>query len=635
VTLQVPGTAVLSDGREINFTARLDMLSKDLSSTISWENYYGHYIACGPWSIALYKNSGRANISHINQGYWGNLHAPQFGKPYEDEFGQIDPIVKTYQEGTKMIIEAEFASKKFPGMVVTQVYTLCASGIVTRANRIENRSGEVSHAVLLDSYGLGVEQYAVFSYKGKIVQNQANPTSAGIAWGVGPRDMAGIDENWVYQDSPNNPMGFIWPSDYKPLELMYSYISFEIDPGGLAQGQIFETKPVIYVHGMFSNYNDFRNYAMKINKKEAEIPVNMVELCINGYNPFVSAEAIKLEVTNNTAEDFAGELIVSAGNLIERQQQTNEPGDSPASNVFELPVKDATGYAEVINLKMNMLGYMKSFDRAIFFPKGDVSFIKDGTIHAVSNGRLTFRADPAYGSGCYSIIDVKGQEWLLHQHPNPHRTLGWQNPNMGGIVCFPPDMYHTAILKEKISAEFTNVTDNYGNIWQGICTTISINEEEALKGAALKSYYVTLPGLPMMCIFIKFENTTGEYKNIGMGVGAVFNIAEDHKDITIELCDKPGREYQFRMGSEANSSFENAITVKSKRAETLYMFHGNKIPGRYNSFHSNSKIQLGMDFWVSASAKDKETYTSSPVFLFLTEKDVPRDALDDLGRIRF
>jgi len=65
-------------------------------------------------------------------------------------------------------------------------------------------------------------------------------------------------------------------------------------------------------------------------------------------------------------------------------------------------------------------------------PKGDITTSNEGTVYCVSNGAITFKADPNYGHGCYSLTDAKGREWLLNQYPE-HKSYSWFNPFIGGI----------------------------------------------------------------------------------------------------------------------------------------------------------------------------------------------------------
>jgi len=97
------------------------------------------------------------------------------------------------------------------------------------------------------------------------------------------------------------------------------------------------------------------------------------------------------------------------------------------------------------------------------------------------------------------------------------------------------DMDDRALLKEKITIDFVEKYDNLGNLWKGMCVTISFKEDEKLKGAIYKSYYLTQPGLPILCTFYQFENNTGECKSDITWISASLNTDDDAKNTMVKL----------------------------------------------------------------------------------------------------
>jgi len=634
--LTINCTATLKSGKALTFTAPLYIFTRDITHAYAGEQMQYYSIGNGQWWLNYNKSNNEAGIKNIiNSAYsMGELLHPKLGKPYDDEFNLIKPNVKMYQQDTAMVLEAEFVSEKFPGMVVTQMYTVYATGVISRKSRVQNRSDKPRHVMLCDEYWLDLGDKTVFSYNGQIVQNNDTPKADGIIIGLSSIDTDSLDENWVFEASPTSPRGYCWPTNFKTSAKWGSYMSFEIDPGELAPGQAYETEPVVFAYGMFTDYNSFRNYARQIYNQEPAIPLNSIDIVVNGHNPFVTKDNIKLEVVNTREQIHAGDIAVTYNGITETQ--TNPADEAVERNAFDIK-PNLSQTIDLATISLNTAGYSKAYDSALFFPKGEVTRTQDGTVYNVSNGAISFKADPVYGNVCYSLTDAKGQEWLLNKYPN-HEPYGWWNPFLGGIRVSPPGMYSAAtILKEKITADFAEVSDNFGNLWQGICLTLSINEYDKLKGGVYKTYFMTLPGLPVLCTFYKFENGTGEYRDNLTTFGAYFTPDDDPKNAYVEAIDKNRREHCIRLGTESfdDINFENTAIIKSTRDERLYLFHGNKHNSKLNYFWGDNKVPVTAGAEMYVRVAHGEVFTSSPMFLVITDKDLPYGALDGLERVRF
>ena len=627
-------SAVLPSGTKFDFTTPFDTIARDMTHAFSGETRYNYSMFNGPWRLDLIKQDGEATVSHLlNHGYWCYMGVPKLGKPYDDEFTIIKPTIKMYQQNTSMIMEAEFVSEKFPGMVVIQVYNLSATGFVTRHCKIENRSDRAQHVMLQDGHGIGLGGNTVYSYKGQITQNSDSPKSDVGIYGLSSINPDFFDENWVFEASETSPRGFCWPVEYKPSIQWGDNISFEINPGELAPGQCFETKPIVYALGLFTNFNDFRNYARQVYVLDCKIPTRSVDVVLNGYNPFATG-SVKLDVVNNREQILAGTFLVSSESLPVSISQTNPLDELVERNTFNVPV-NPSGDIEVITLDLNTVGYEKTYNRIILTPSGEVACVQNETVYSVSNGAITFKVDPQYGSICYSLTDAKGQEWLLSQYPE-HKPYGWWNPFLGGISVTPPGMDSVTALKEKISANFAKIVDNFGNTWQGICSTLSINEYTPLKGIVYKTYYMTLPGLPVLCAFYQIENNSGAFRYDWVELEAYLNPDKDPKNVLVEGMGENRNEFRVRMGTvnAIQTHYTNMATITSSRQERMYLFHGNKNNTKNNSFWGDNKFPLCASFSMNAPILNGKVFASSPAFFVVTDKVLPQDALNDLERVK-
>ena len=642
--LKLKCTAVLANGVKFNFKATMYIYTQDMLKMLSGEDLHGYSMFNGPWRIRLAKDGSdgdlddnEANIRHLtNSNVKGAFAPPKLGKPYDDEFNLLRPNVKMYKQNSTMIMEVEFISQKFLGMVVTQIYMLTATGIITRKSKIENRSDKIKHVMLQDGYYLHLGTSTIFSYKGQISQNHNYPVSNGIVNEIDGIDLDYFDENWVFEDASKLPRGYCWPLEYKPLIKWGNYVTFEIDPGKLNPGQIFETKPITFALGVFTSYNELRNYARQIYNYESVNPTHVIDVELNNYNPFLKDLDIRLNVINNREHILAGDIEVSSKGLFETVSQSNPEEELIERNIFDIKLSEPKEI-NLISVDLKTVAYEKSYSKVLFYPKGEIRKKQEGTLYSIENDAITFKVNPAYGNVCFSLTDLKGQEWLQSKYPK-HEPYSWFNPFLGGIRINPPQMYSaSAVLKEKITADFAKISDNLGNLWQGICITFEVNEFETYKGAIFKTYYLTLPGLPVLCSFYKFENKTGKYKHDEMTLSAYLNPDADAKSIIVEATSKDQRQFRFRMGTENldDVNFENTVVIKGTREEKLYMFHGNKYNEKTNYFWGDNKIPVTVGTSISVRVAHKEVFTSSPLFLVLTDKELPAGSLDDLNKINF
>jgi len=633
--LKVDCVARLKDGTVQEFTTPLDIFNQDFTHAFHGETMQHYFIFNGPWRLNMGKNDeNEVYISHItNGGYHCNFDPPKFGKPYDDEFNLLKPNVKMYQSGLSMVMEVEFVSEKFPGMVVTQVYTLSAAGLITRANRIENRGDKAQRAMLQDSYWLGLGYETMYTHNGDVTHNRRLPVSEGAVGGI---DADGFGGNWVFEASAASPMGFTWPAEYEANIMWGSKVSFEIDTDELAPGQVYETKPVVYALGLFTNYNDFRNFAQNTYGHLAEVPTHTVDVVLNGYNPFISSANTVLDVINNRERVLEGAITVSSTGVFADETQTNPEEDMVERNTFALDVSGATG-VQLASVDLKTVSIEADYKRVMFFPQGEITCTKEGSLRTVTNGEITFQVDPEFGNVCHSLTDKKGQEWLLSKYPN-HEPYSWFNPFLGGIRVNPPHAYSAvAILKEKRSAEFVERRDNHGNLWKGICLTLEVTEFDLYKGGKFHTYFMTQPGVPVLCTFFEFENGTGEYKHDEIVMGAYLTPGDATKAV-MSGTSTNGAEYRFRLGSEDfdELNYANCVRVKGERDENFYLFHGNSSNAKQRIYAwGNNKIPFSAGAEMPMVCAAGETFTSRPKFHIITAVELPQGSLDDLERLTF
>ena len=646
----------MADGKQLSFTKPMHLVARGLAGAFAGEEDNVYYIVNGPWRIGLHKHDNEAALRHLtnpdlSKGYF---EPPKFGKPYDDEFNLAKPKVTSFVRGTDIVMEAAFVSEKFPGMVATMIFTLNAAGITTRYYRVENRGTTAREMFLNDPHWFALGAHTVFKYDGQFTQNHDGQHPNGPFEGIDALDTDLFEENWLFEAAPGAGRGFCWSPAVKPEMRWGNHAIFEYDLGTLQPGDVMETPPVVMAYGLYNDFGAFRNYAMQLWDKENHVPTRRVEISVNGHNPVITTSSeIALHIINHRETTLDGELSVSSDwfdtQTIVNESESNDADDDDDDDDddettmkecnFKLPMdKVANAPDGIVQLRvdMNLSTYDKAHNRVLFVPSGETTRTREGDELIVNNGKITFRVDPAYGPVCYSMTTPDGTEWLKHQHPE-HKPFAWWSPFLGGIRLIPHHMNNTLLLKQKNTADFANVTDNYGNVWQGICITTDVVDDDEMKGGVYETYVVTLPGLPMVCTFYRFTNGTGVYQGKTPEFDVFLHPCEVGETFMVDCVNKQGETYRLRYGAGADmeEAFVGMVKLSSKRAQKCYAFHGNKNNGKANEIAGDSKFQSVMSVYMEAAAKPGETFTSSPLFLLVSEQDIPMDAMDDLERVKF
>ncbi|MCL2416241.1 MAG: hypothetical protein FWD01_05430, partial [Defluviitaleaceae bacterium] len=394
---------------------------------------------------------------------------------------------------------------------------------------------------------------------------------------------------------------------------------------------------------IFPNYNAFRAYALRKHSLVKPTIEHPVIIAANNHNPFINADVseISIDVKNNRNKALEGTINIS-GEIFEPQSQENPGGEAIAENNFKAILENPPlGNISLFNVDLLLLEYEKSFERALFFPCGSVEKTETDGLYTINNGCIKFKTDPKYAHSLFSLIYQKEngeeQEWLKHNYPE-HAPFAFWNPFIGGIHSAFDDMSTEQMLKEQISAEFIETADNFGNIWHGIRTTLDVREFEDKKGFALHSYYLTLPGLPIICNFFECANNSGLTEYMGLYNRTRLFGGEELKDSCIEVYDIAKDKRTMRMGSvDQESPLENLMKLmSSSREESLYIFKPKKSPSivETNSAGGDNKI-ISFVSSFEMQIPNGGAFKSSPAFYIISKHELSSDALSDLERIKF
>ena len=625
----------LDDGQEINFTRPLHLINQDMTKAFGYETDNEYCAVNGVWKLSLSKRDNFTSFYRAAGDGHARFPMPKLGKPYDDEFNLAKPLdVRMYKRDELMVLEADYESDKFKGALLTQISEFGASGVIWRRHKITNRSQKTMRLYLQEEFWTSVGRRSMFCYEGEI-----HETGDNTAYGFSDLHSGKIDENWIFDNSHSNKSGIYWDKEYKPAARWGDELSFEYETGNLAPGGIFETRPSVYMSGIFTDCKDFRNYVLGINEETAPYSVDPLDISFNGKNPFIdsSADSIKAVIKNNRLKIHSGSIrLRSPDNLFDEVVCVNPEKEITKTDEFEPAVKTKTPGIYSAELDFDFQLWKRTHRRALFFADASakVDTNESGGVYAAENGKLCYKLSPGYSAAVYSM-KYGENEWLFSKYP-VYEPYAWWNPFIGGISMNIWQMNANLTLREKITAEFVSVTDNFKTEWTGIKSTVAIDEFADHKGLACEQYYVTLPGLPVLGYFVKFINNTGGYKHIGYDMNAYISGKENLGDIYAHLTND-NREYDLRLG-DAWSDGDNLVKISyennSKRGEKLYVYTDN---GRNNGgIGVASDINQG-SVWTNANTNiaSGKTATLRPVFFIFTHKELTAESLGDLDRVIF
>ncbi len=124
---------------------------------------------------------------------------------------------------------------------------------------------------------------------------------------------------------------------------------------------------------------------------------------------------------------------------------------------------------------------------------------RHGIIHEINNGYLSFKASADFAGRVFSLRPLDepaSRNYLLTFHPEV-KPFEWFEEFHGGIYSFIRNAFEwddITYRKLKFSIEWTNM-----NHWKGVVIKSPvITESKTLKGLQCNSWYLTLPGVPLV-----------------------------------------------------------------------------------------------------------------------------------------
>ncbi|MCL2227372.1 MAG: GNAT family N-acetyltransferase [Oscillospiraceae bacterium] len=630
------GVKILMDnGEALDFSHPLHLLNQGLAGQFRFETANSYGAANGMWRISMDKKDNHIKFNRNPQAGYGDMPVSKLGKPYDDEFNITKPSdVRVRHSGAFTTFEADFVSEKFKGAILTEVYEFDASGTLRRSHRVENKGDKPLELFLESTIWTNIGKRPVFHHDGAF-----HKTADSMSFGFSNIDTKKVDENWMFEADDENPTGISWPLGCKAL-LEHDELLLEFELPGIAPGGSYETEPLEYMCGVFKNFRDFRNYALGLCDEAFPIAKNHLEFIANGGNPVLSSDALRLAVRNNRLQIRTGTVTVSSPDgLFSGASQENPDDEVVPENAFTVAVSpDKTGIG-IAGVKLHLGAYEKEIKRALLI-RGDTRVLTEthGKALAVTNGKVSFSVDPSHSDALCSL-KFEDNQWIFSKYPSLE-PYSWWNPFVGGLKFCLDRMSNSLVLRERITASFVSHSDKLGNTWEGIRTDVEVEKFDEYKGVRYSQYYLTLPGVPVMCHFVALHNDSGRYLDTAMqGVFAL--VGEDgFSGFHASLACCGNMQYHLSLdGNEEHELEYDRLAVFSHRGdkprkERMYVYKDSvSDKGKSEFWYDNGSASC--DFSAKCAIPNGSSYTTRPIFCILTEKELDADELTDLERISF
>ena len=614
---------------------KLHIINQGLSEKFGFETYDCYGAINGLWRLKLNKHNNEVSFDRLLKSGHCTFFETHLGKPYDEEFKTTKTAdCRVTQDDTTVTLEADYVSGKFNGAVYTAIYTFDSAGMLNYSYKITNTGESTLDLFVKTRFWSNVGRRVVYPYDGEI-----HKVADKMNFGFDTLHHEKVDENWLFDTSPECPTGICWPKNYKFSSKWEDLLMFEVPTGTLPPGQIFESEPIVYMCDVFKTFHDFRNYVLDINEESVPFTHNHLEIIANNGNPVVSSEALELCVKNNRLNIREGRVrISSTDGAFAEQQQTNPKDELLHKNTFTVQLAEGSFGVGFVDFDMCLSGVDLEKRRALLITDNtNLKTIEQDGALIVENDKIRFKVSPDFSDNAYSL-QYNDNEWFFSNYPS-HDSYSWWNPFVGGLKTALENVDEMFIQREKITALFTAEVDKLGNKWSGIRTDVSIENYEMFKGLKISQFYLTLPGVPVLCHFTKIHNETGRYLNEKLLASLMLAGKETLSDIHADMMDehincrvRPG------IGDDA-MRYDRLVSISndgdSSRPEKLHIYKDTKRDNGVSYFAYDHDVADCSYEDMKIQIPNGKSYTTMPTFCIFTDNGLTLDDTTDFARITF
>ncbi|MCM3719004.1 GNAT family N-acetyltransferase [Fictibacillus phosphorivorans] len=626
--------ATKKDGSSVVFSKRIGTAFKGIGKKFAGECADYFHVYNGQYHLTHDKFDNWIKPGKGSKDFKIALMHPKLGKPFSEELARIRPycVEPIFEEGYAGM-KAIYRSNAFPGLELASVVKLYGEGLIEQHYEITNtQETETSEEVWLNNPILfsRILERAVLPYEGDIVELNDSTGSFLDYW-----KSKNITENWIFLRGQNNPRGISWSKEAS-IYFASWFMYFEHNLGKLAAHQSVETKPVVFSIGAFQDWQSFREYAVQKSNMAAERPKNHMMFSLEDGNPFVSGEECKAVVKDRKSAFFNGLIEIKRDDeILQSHLFTSDEGLTHAS--FEIPM-DAEEPVHVLTSKMSLDEVDITRQTAAFVTKEtpvqyEKSIKNELEVLSADNGELKISASGQFAPSLFSL-QYKGQEWMDTPFPKP-APKSWWNPWMGGIAGLVGGTSLNSLLKEESTVAFAEKEDIKGNVWKGLRISTKYEKHETFKGLEVHTYFLMLPGVPVLCHTTEIVQTMGSYLNgENFYTGCFLNPGSELTKSWASFQSETGEWTMVYGGKgEQEMAVDRSVVFGSDEHENLLQIVADQNATFVDSYINKEVIELGCAEKLHLA--HGSTHFTSPVFYLFSNKVIPDIALEDLKKIRF
>lgn len=621
----------ITENGSITFSRQLSGVFKGNTGAFGGETEE-HWVVCnGKYTLRLSKFDNEVEINTFsNKTFETLLLGPKLGMPLSGEFSKKKPHGVQYLiEGNDITLKAIYSSSDFKNIQMTAFFTLSPNGITKHYHEVTNLGDtKTEKQIWVRRSFFHNLANSFIPYENEIIQN-TDCNAAGIDYW----DSSRLSENWIFSKDVDLSRGICWSNDSK-VKFMGWHMAIDDNLGCIDSKQTVASEPMYIALDTFSDYKEFRSFALKNNVNKDLKIADKFDISINKGNPFVG-DSFEIEVKNHHKINFNGNI--TAKSLIE--------GFSKMTKIFKkdeeiresiLRMSDyKSSQMDIIELDVDLEDVAFKRQSAVFNisnhkAKMEMKQEQGMEVLSLDNGSIIMKAAPEFGPALYSIT-YKNKEWLHNSFPTA-KPLSWWNPWTGGIMCTPENMQMASVINEESLCEFVELKDNFNNLWQGIKVTLDIKKHEDYKGLQINQYFMTISDLPIILTTTEIIQNTGYYF--------------DSKEFYIEMFIKPEDELKDNWFTSKNSQgghvkYKGGTRFDIKESHVLN-FGGRNIEDSLTVYHTGDKILhgtannliIGNIVYNNISCESGKRVITPPTFLLFNDQYVDEKVLKNLKNIK-
>lgn len=619
---------------EVSFTRPLQKIFKGQTGMFGGKLEKQWAIVNGPYTVYLNIENNESRIHHFQSEDSAGWIYPKLGRPFSAEFSKKQASeVSVSREDEAMVLRAVYISDEYTSLRLVSVTKLYARGLAERYYELENVSNTLQENMVIGEGFYQSFQKGIIPYQGDIISLRDEYTADDDYW-----DVEAISENWLFSNGRKMSSGFCWHPSQKLVKHDWHYgieHTFEM----LEPGAIVRTTSTFMSNGTFTDWFDFRSFAISRRDQHRPDVSDHLELAVNGNNPFVQ-QSYSIEVIDRKRTQLSTDVTVQSESERFALLKEHIPAETEDKSArFSVMAQEASDQslrlADVIRLQYRTEQVHDIRERAVFPETADAyrQYVlgESGTeIYCFENGILSMKASPSFGNAVYSLM-FDGQEWLDSSYPAPG-PKSWWNPWIGGIAAGLSGISLTKLLVEQRSVGFTAISDNKGNEWKGIEIVTSIEQHEGMKGIQLHQYYVMLPGVSVLCCVNKVVNNT---EHVRLGVRCNIDSFLRLDDDLMKCWFRGEGNTVYRCGKVTNGlESEGVLQFGSdpRKVSLLAVHHKPQAAGF--AYANNELIKHGIVEERIRLLPGAEVFTR-PLFFVFHDKWMPYEQLTDLSRLKF